>query len=67
MTPGQIEDALADYAAIVAGRDELILAALAAGLTKHRIHLLSGIARTTIDKIIAGNGRARRPVVGRRM
>ena len=35
-----------------AARDSLIRAALAAGITKHRIHVITGIARTTIDRII---------------
>jgi hypothetical protein len=60
-SPGQAEDALAGYAASLAGRDDLVLAALAAGITKHRIHVLSGIARTTIDKIVAGNGETGEP------
>ena len=33
-------------------RDRLVRAALAAGITKHRIHVITGIARTTIDRII---------------
>ena len=39
-----------------ATRDSLVLAALAAGITKHRIHVLTGMARTTIDKIISKEG-----------
>jgi hypothetical protein len=35
-----------------AARDDLIRAALAAGITKHRVFVLTGIARTTIDRII---------------
>jgi hypothetical protein len=34
-------------------RDELIRSALGYGLSKHRIHVLTGLARTTIDRIIA--------------
>jgi hypothetical protein len=56
MTPEEAEKALTCYAETLGGRDDLVLAALGAGLTKHRIFILSGIARTTIDKIIAGNG-----------
>jgi hypothetical protein len=33
-------------------RDPLVRAAHAAGLNKHRIYKLTGIARTTIDRII---------------
>lgn len=34
-------------------RDGIVLAALAAGVAKTRIHELTGIARTTIDRIEA--------------
>src|SRR6185437_9460141 len=34
-------------------RDRLVRSARAAGISKHRIHVLSGIARTTIDDILA--------------
>lgn len=33
-------------------RDDLVRAALAAGLTKVRVSELTGIARTTIDRIV---------------
>jgi hypothetical protein len=52
MTYGEAERALARYAETTGGRDELVRAAFAAGLSKHRIHQLSGIARTTIDRIL---------------
>jgi hypothetical protein len=32
-------------------RDPLVQAAVAAGISKHRVHVLTGIARTTINKI----------------
>jgi hypothetical protein len=35
-------------------RDALVLGALEAGLTKVRVHELTGIARTTIDRILSG-------------
>lgn len=56
VTREEAEKALVCYADTLGGRDRLVLAALSAGLSKHRIYVLSGIARTTIDKIIAGNG-----------
>lgn len=34
-------------------RDDLVRGAVAAGISKHRVHVLTGIARTTIDKIVA--------------
>lgn len=33
-------------------RDGLVRGAVAAGISKHRVHLLTGIARTTIDAIM---------------
>jgi hypothetical protein len=33
-------------------RDELVRASVACGISKHRVHVLTGIARTTIDGII---------------
>jgi len=33
-------------------RDALVRSASAAGISKHRIHALSAIARTTIDRIL---------------
>ncbi len=35
-------------------RDPLIRAAVAAGISKHRVHVLTGVARTTIDNVLAG-------------
>jgi len=34
-------------------RDPLVRGAVAAGISKHRVHVLTGIARTTINKITA--------------
>jgi len=42
---------LAAWAELHRSRDDLIRAAIAAGVTKHKIHVLTGIARTTIDRI----------------
>lgn len=33
-------------------RDYLVRGAVDAGISKHRVHVLTGIARTTIDKIL---------------
>jgi hypothetical protein len=38
-------------------RDDLVRGAVAAGISKHRVHVLTGIARTTIDDILK-KGRA---------
>lgn len=36
-----------------AQRDAMLRRAHAAGVNKHRIHLLTGIARTTIDRVLS--------------
>lgn len=51
MAREEAEKALTDWAANNARRDDLVRAARAAGVTKNRIHVLTGIARTTIDRI----------------
>ena len=43
---------LASWAAGFAGRDAVVRAAHHAGISKHRIHVLTGIARTTLDRIL---------------
>jgi hypothetical protein len=53
MTAAEAEELLTKWAAVDRSRDERIKAARAAGLSKHRIHVLTGIARTTIDKVLA--------------
>ncbi|MER7733653.1 DUF6003 family protein [Streptomyces erythrochromogenes] len=40
-------------------RDSLVRQAVKAGISKHRIHQLSGIARTTIDRILANTKETR--------
>jgi hypothetical protein len=52
----QRQEADAEREELARARDDLVLAALAAGITKHRIHVLTGIARTTIDKIVSEGG-----------
>ncbi len=39
-------------------RDALIKAANAVGVTKHQIHVLTGLARTTIDRILQNGGKS---------
>lgn len=46
------ETALRAWAANQARRDELVTAARQAGVSKNRIHTLTRIARTTIDRIL---------------
>lgn len=54
---------LTEWVTVTRDRDYRVRAAVAAGVTKHRVHQLTGISRSTIDKIMAGNasssGRAR--------
>lgn len=49
-----VEDAereLTNYHRVVTDRDNMVRRARAAGISKNRIHTLTGIARTTIDRI----------------
>jgi hypothetical protein len=52
MTREEAEAALRAWATVTAQRDELVEAAHQAGVSKNRIHTLTGIARTTIDRIL---------------
>jgi hypothetical protein len=53
LRPDQAERMLTEWAASYGGRDAVVLAAHRAGVSKHRIHVLTGIARTTIDRIVS--------------
>jgi hypothetical protein len=44
---------LRERVVVTRDRDTRVRAAVAAGLIKHRIHLLAGIGRSTIDRILA--------------
>jgi hypothetical protein len=43
----------AEQDAVASRRDEVVRAAVDAGVSKIEVHRLTGIARTTIDRIIA--------------
>jgi len=43
----------AEQDAVAARRDEVVRAAVEAGLSKAEVHRLTGIARTTVDRILA--------------
>ena len=43
----------AEHAALTARRDVVIRTALAAGVSKTEVHRVTGVARTTIDRVIA--------------
>ena len=42
----------AEHDAVDSRRDEVVRAAIDAGLSKSEVHRLTGIARTTIDRIV---------------
>ena len=49
----------AEQDAVAGRRDEVVRAAVAAGLSKSEVHRLTSIARTTIDRIVGpDHGRA---------
>jgi hypothetical protein len=50
VTGDEAEQALTAWASVE--RDELVRAAYAAGVSKNRIHTITGIARSTIDRIL---------------
>ena len=56
LTVRQARDMLTEWAAdrhaVERKRDEVVLAAVEAGLRKSEVHRLTGIARTTIDRIV---------------
>lgn len=52
MNKESAEAALREYAEVTADRDNRIRQAHTAGITKNRIHTISGIARTTIDRVL---------------
>lgn len=47
-----VEQELTRYRHAAEGRDNMVRRAAAAGFSKNRIHTLTGIARTTIDRIL---------------
>jgi hypothetical protein len=54
LTVRQARELLAEWAEVVASRDNRIRTAHAAGLTKSEISRLTGVARTTVDRILGG-------------
>lgn len=53
LSSDEAERLLTEWAASFGGRDALVLAAYRVGVSKHRIHTLTGIARTTLDRILS--------------
>lgn len=50
------EIALTDWAEQNGRRDDLVRQAIRLGVSKHRIHVITGIARTTIDRVMESGG-----------
>jgi hypothetical protein len=53
MSPEKAEQMLSEWVTVTRDRDARVRAAVAAGLSKHRVHRLTGIGRSTIDRILA--------------
>jgi len=53
MTREEAEQVLSEWVMVTRDRDNRVRAAVAAGITKHRVHQLTGIGRSTIDRILA--------------
>ena len=56
LTKRQAEELLIEYASVMRSRDDRVRAAFVAGVSKSEIFRLTGIARTTIDRIVAQDG-----------
>lgn len=54
-SPAAVEAALVEWRQHFDRRDPLVHAAQAVGISKHRIHVLTDLARTTINRILAGD------------
>jgi hypothetical protein len=68
MTPEEAEAMLTEWAFVTRDRDNRVRWAVGAGVSKHRVHQLTGISRVTIDRILAAsapNGAANVPPGGR--
>jgi hypothetical protein len=53
VTPEEAEQLLIEWAMVARDRDNRVRAALAAGVSKYRVHELTGLGRATIDRILA--------------
>ena len=56
LTVRQARELLIEWATVVADRDARVLTAYVSGVSKSEIARLTGIARTTIDRIIDSHG-----------
>lgn len=53
MTREEAEQLLSEWVLVTRERDNRVRAAVTAGITKHRVHQITGIGRSTIDRILA--------------
>ncbi len=53
MTPEEAEQLLTEWVTITRDRDVRVRAAVAAGVSKYRVNQITGIGRSTIDRILA--------------
>jgi hypothetical protein len=51
----EAEVMLTEWASMSRSRDERVRLAVTAGVSKNRVHTLTGIGRTTIDRILAAD------------
>jgi hypothetical protein len=60
MSPEEAGQMLSERVIVTRGRGKRVRAAVAAGLAKHQMHLLTGLGQSTIDRILAATaiGRA---------
>jgi hypothetical protein len=57
LSPEEAEQMLSEWVMVTRNRDTRTRAAVAAGLSNHRVHRLTGIGRSTIDRILAAAAR----------
>jgi hypothetical protein len=53
MTAEEAEQMLSEWVIVTRDRDARVRAAVAAGITKHRVHRLTGLGRSTMERILA--------------
>lgn len=63
MTPEEVEQLLIEWAKVARDRDNRVRAAVGAGVSKLRVSQLTGIGRSTIDRILAAATSAG-PIIG---
>jgi hypothetical protein len=55
MTPEEAEQLLIEWVTVTKDRDNRVRWAVAAGVSKYRVNQLTGIGRSTIDRILAAS------------